>query len=105
MAKIAVQVSDTDGKDHIIVLSTITGVDFKPGEPAVVAKPAVEAVEADPGEPADGANPGRPPKPAVEAQDAVEAKNEVPPEATINYGGGSAKVNLTAKQVLELING
>jgi hypothetical protein len=104
MAKAAVLVKDTDGKQHIIVVSSITGVEFDPGKPAVKAEPAVEAVEADPGVPADGANPGRPPKPAVEAKEEVKAEPEVPPTCTIAYGGGTAKVNMKAADLVDLLN-
>jgi hypothetical protein len=105
MSRIAAHVVDKDGKDHIIVLSTIEGIDYTPGKPAVEAKPAVEGKEADPGRPANGADPGKSPTPAVEAREAVEAENAVPPSTVIKYGGGSAELNLTPRQVLELVNG
>jgi hypothetical protein len=104
MSRTAVLVRDSDGKDHIIVTSSITGVDFDPGKPAVPEQPAVEAKEANPGRPANGADPGEPPTAAVEAKEAVPADPGVPPTATINYGGGSAKVHATAAQVLEILN-
>jgi hypothetical protein len=105
MAKTAIYVKDTDGKPHVIVVSTITSVEFDPGKPAKQAEPAVEAVEADPGEPADGANPGRPPKPAVEAKEEVPAEPGEPPTCTIAYGGGSAKINMKAPDLVDMING
>jgi hypothetical protein len=104
MAKVAVLVKDTDGKPHVIVVSSITGVEYDPGKPAVKAEPAVEAVEGDPGVPASGANPGKPPTPAVEAKDEVKAEPEVPPTCTITYGGGSAKVAMKAVDLLDMLN-
>jgi hypothetical protein len=104
MAKVAVLLRDVEGKSHIVVVSSITGVEYDPGKPAVKAEPAVEAVEGDPGEPASGANPGRPPKPAVEAKDEVKAEPGEPATCTIAYGGGSAKVAMKAGDLVDLLN-
>lgn len=104
MPKTAFTVKDSDGKQHVIVTSTITGVEYDSGKPGVPAQPAVEAVEAKPGRPANGADPGEPPTPAVEAKEETKAEPEVPPTATITYGGGSAKVNMRITDLLDLIN-
>ena len=104
MAKQALLLTDVDGKPHVIISATISGVEYDPGKPAVPPEPAVEAVEADPGEPASGANPGRPPTPAVEAKEATKGEPAVPPTCNISHSGGSLTWQGTASHLVDQIN-
>jgi hypothetical protein len=105
MAKTALLLNDVDGKPHVVIVSTITGVEYDPGKPAVPPTPAVEAVEGNPGRASTGpGDPGVPPVEAVEAKEATKGEPGVPPTCTIAYGGGSAKVQATATHIVDQIN-
>jgi hypothetical protein len=84
------------------ITSTITGVEYDPGKPAV---PAVPAVEANPGRPSSGhGDPGEPPTEAVSAKEATPGEPAVPPTCTISYGGGSAVVQMQASHLVDTLN-
>jgi hypothetical protein len=101
MSKVAIMVTDVDGKPHILVTSAIKSIEYEKGTPAVPAKPAVEAVEADPGRPSNGPlDPGVPPKPAVEAQEAEDAVPAVPDKITVD----GVVVHMTPQAFLDLVN-
>jgi hypothetical protein len=82
MQKNAIEVTDQEGKTHIVMISNIKRVEAgTEGTPGVAAQPAKKAVEAQPGVPARAADttkgvlfhPGTPPVEGTEATEAVEA--------------------------------
>jgi hypothetical protein len=104
-----------DGKEHVVVADNIKDVEHVPGKAGVRPEPAKPAVEGHPGEPdRPGAGPGEPARAAVAgkapiaaqpAKKAVEGVDPVPDTCVIHLkSGGSHKVQMTAKQIVELLN-
>jgi hypothetical protein len=102
----AIMVTDVEGKQHIVVVSSITGVDLEKGEPGQPAQPAKEAVAASPGRPSSG--PDDPGEPPVVAQAAVEVKPAVPgkPDMVIIHrsAGDDVKVHMKHSEFMNMIN-